>query len=215
MTEPVKINLMKRGTKINLRKQDSSSMDVIKLGLNWGMITHTTKQGGFGFGPFSIGGTTKTRQEEVDLDASCVVFDYDGRVVDVISYRKLRNEWISHSGDDRRGDAVDDGNDNEVITVKLSAAPSNVHQVVFFLNSFSGDDFSTIPHATIRVSDDKTVFAQYDVAHEDRFSGCVSMIMAKVVRENGDFRFVAIGEATRDQRLDETVGTISRKYLTI
>ena len=204
------VNLVK-GQKINLSKQDGSSLSRVSLGMNWGAIV---KKGVMGFGAKTI---------PVDLDASCAVFDNDNKVIDIISFRNLRNSWISHSGDDRSGDEDgDDGQDNETISVDLSKAPSNAAHVVFFLNSFQGQDFADIPYAAIRVYEgasrtisntDPAVIGKYDVATESKYAGHVSMVMGRLYRRNEGWNFQSIGEPTKDRRLEETVETIRRSYL--
>jgi tellurium resistance protein TerZ len=209
-TSPIDLS---KGQKINLSKADGTSLTNVCLGLNWGAIQ---KKGIFG-----MGGST----EAVDLDASCAVFDATGRLIETVSFRNLtaRGGWIKHSGDDRVGDTDgDDGTDNETISVDLSKAPGEAAHVVFFLNSFQGHDFATIPYATIRIYEgaprpiidaDVAVVGKYNVAHDPSFANHVSMVMGRLYKRDGVWKFQTIGQATRDRRLEETVQTIGREYL--
>jgi tellurium resistance protein TerZ len=155
----------------------------------------------------------------VDLDASCAVFDADKKLLDIVYFGKLNSTGIQHSGDDLTGDTDgDDGLDNEVINVNLSQLPANAEQIVFVLNSFSGDDFKTIPFASIRLYEGTpsrvdSIHAVYDIANDPKFAGSVSMILGKLYKHNGNWKFSAIGETTSDKKLEQTIKTAESSYL--
>ena len=140
--------------------------------------------------------------------------------LDVVFFNQLRSRdgAIVHSGDDRTGDIDgDDGLDNEIISVRLDALAPEVDQVVFFLNSFQGQDFATVPFASLRLyegtpSKVKEVFATYDIASDPSYRGFVSMVMGKLYRKDGEWKFHAIGEPTKDGDLAQTINTILTKY---
>ena len=115
------------------------------------------------------------------------------------------------------GDGID-GLDNEVMEINLSQIPDNIKTVVFILNSYQGQDFATIPFASIRLYEGtpsrvNEVVATYNVASDAEFSGFVSMILGKLYRRNGEWKFSAIGEPTRDKKLEQTIETVQQKYL--
>jgi len=201
------INLEK-GQRINLEKSNGSKLQHICVGINWGAIE---KKGLFG-----------KKKEAVDLDGSCALFNEQKQVVDVVYFRNLQSKdrAIRHSGDDLVGDLDgDDGLDNEVITVDFSRLDPSVTSVAFFLNSFQGQDFALIPFASIRIYEgtpDKVqeVFATYNIAGAGSgFAGHVSMVMGVFYKRNGEWKFNAIGEPTRDRDLHQTVDTIQRNYI--
>lgn len=204
------INLQK-GQRINLEKSSGTRLQTFCVGVNWGAIS-TTKRSFFG--------RTREEVEAVDLDASCVLLNSQAQVLDVVFFNKLQSEdgGIRHSGDDRTGDVGgDDGLDNEIISVQLTRLSSEVDQVIFFLNSFEGHDFAAVPFAAIRLYEGtpqkvNEIFATYDIASDPAYRGFVSMVMGKLYRKNGEWKFNAIGDATRDRDLRETVITISQKY---
>jgi tellurium resistance protein TerZ len=112
----------------------------------------------------------------------------------------------------------DDGLDNEVITVDLAKLPQEVDKIAFVLNSFRGHDFKTIPFASIRLyegtpSHVNEIFATYDIANDASFAGSVSMVMGVFYKRNGEWKFNAVGEATRDRDLQGTITTVISKYL--
>jgi tellurium resistance protein TerZ len=202
------INLQK-GQRISLEKTNGTKLQQVCVGINWGAIE---KKGLFGFGSSKVA---------VDLDASCAVYSDTKQLLDVIYFGNLASKdgSIRHSGDDRTGDTGgDDGLDNEVITVDLSGLPSNATYVAFVLNSFQGQDFATIPFASIRIYEGSAtrvneVFATYDIANGVGFAGHVSMVMGVFYKKNGDWKFNAIGEPTKDRKLEQTVQTVTQSYL--
>lgn len=202
------INLQK-GQRINLQKSNGSTLQSVCVGINWGAIE---KKGFLGFG---------STVEAVDLDASCALFDENKRLIDVIYFGNLRSKdgAVRHSGDDLTGDmGGDDGLDNEVITVDFSYLSPQVAHVAFVLNSFRGQDFGAIPFASIRIYEGtptrvNEVFAKYDIAHGPGFAGHVSMVMGVFYKRNGEWKFNAIGEPTRDTKLQDLVSTVAFNYI--
>ncbi len=201
------INLVK-GQKINLKKDNGSTLQNICVGVNWGAIEKKGWLGG-------------VKKEAVDLDASCVLYDNSKNAVDVIYFGSLKSKdgSIKHSGDDLTGDMDgDDGLDNEIITVDFSKLSSNVEHVAFVLNSFRGHDFGTIPFASIRIYEGtptrvNEIFATYNIAKGEGFAGHVSMVMGVFYKRNGEWKFNAIGEPTKDRKLEETIKTVQQNYL--
>lgn len=200
------INLEK-GQRINLKKSNGQSLDTACVGINWGAIEKKTLFG--------------KKKESVDLDASCVLFDSNKNTLEVIYFGNLssKNKSVKHSGDDLTGDIDgDDGLDNEIITVDFSRLDANVEHVAFVLNSYKGQDFATIPFASIRIYDGtptqvNEVYAKYDIANEKSFGGSVSMVMGVFYKRNGEWKFNAIGDPTSDKKLEQTIQTVQQKYL--
>ncbi|MEO5339066.1 MAG: TerD family protein [Magnetococcus sp. MYC-9] len=200
------ISLVK-GQKISLEK-NGAPLQRICVGLNWGAI----ESRGF------FGGVKKTA---VDLDGSCGLFDGQGQLVDVVYYSKLTSNdgAVHHSGDDTTGDvAGDDGLDNEVISLELDRISPTTEKIVFVLNSFQGQDFSSVPFAAIRIyegtpSQVNHVLATYNIAQDPKFKGYVSMIMGRLYRHEGQWKFAAIGEPTPDTKLEQCLQSVQRSYL--
>ncbi|MGU3373427.1 TerD family protein [Chryseobacterium sp. M5A1_1a] len=200
------INLQK-GQRINLKKENGAELSQACVGINWGAIE---KKGLFG-----------TKKEAVDLDGSCILYDSNKNVTEVIYFGNLKskNGSVRHSGDDLTGDVNgDDGLDNEVITVDFSNLEPNVDHVALVLNSYQGQDFGTIPFASIRIYEGtptnvKEVFAKYDIANDASFKGHVAMVMGVFYRRNGEWKFNAIGDPTADRKLEQTIQTVQMNYL--
>lgn len=214
---------LEKGQRINLKKENGSKLTSFCVGCNWGAIVST---GFLGFGK-------QTR--DVDLDLSCLMIDAKGDITDHIYSPLYRIEFLSkygmppgkldsndyalhHSGDDLKGDLDgDDGLDNEIIQVDLTRVNPNVDQIFFFLNNCGKEDFSQIPYASIRMYEGtpkivKSVFASYDVAAEPQYSGMKALIMGKLYRRNGEWKFSAIGDAYPDANICETIRRIVANY---
>ncbi|MFR9591866.1 MAG: TerD family protein [Rikenellaceae bacterium] len=217
------INLQK-GQRIDLTKKSGESLTQFCVGCNWGVIE--VSSGFLGFGKKSI---------EVDLDLSCVMLNSNGELCDHIYSPLYKPEFLAryglpkgkvdsndralhHSGDDRKGDeGGDDGLDNEIITVDLTRVSNNVDQIFFFLNNCGKEDFSQIPYAAIRMYEGtatkvKETFAQYDVAAESQYKGKLAVIMGRLYRKNGEWKFAAIGDAFEDSNLCLTIKRIVTNY---
>ncbi len=215
---------LEKGQKISLKKTNGDSLKEFCVGVNWGAIE--TSGGFFGFGKKKV---------MVDLDLSCVLIDSNRDIVDYIYspyYREdllakynlkkgklvTEDKGLKHSGDDRQGDCNgDDGLDNEIVVVDLTKINSRVKEIYFFLNNVGQEDFSQIPYAKLRMYEGtpsivKEVFASYNVASEAKFSGKKALIMGKLVKTDDKWSFAAIGDATDDLFLGETIQRIRKQY---
>ncbi len=176
------INLQK-GQKISLSKEaGGGTLTKIVMGLGW----DAKKTKGF----FGMG----SKDQEIDLDASCVLFDEKKQPLDAIFFGQLvsKDGSIKHSGDNRTG--AGDG-DDEQIMVDLSRVPENVKSIVFLVNSFTGQNFSQIENAFCRVVNgtNNQELAKYDLSCNGAHT---AMIMAKVYLHNGEWKMHAIGDNT-------------------
>ena len=215
---------LEKGQRINLEKGGGTKLTSFCVGCNWGAIT---KKAFFGL---------STTIVDVDLDLSCLMFDEEGKAVDHIwsplynlSSVKLPkgkldsvDHALHHTGDDLTGDQDgDDGLDNEIITVDLARVSSNVNSIVFFLNIYNNNDyqgdFSGIPYASIRMYEGTAtkvneVFAQYDVATKTDCVGKRALVMGKLYRRNGEWKFAAIGDAFEDRSIALTIARVAKDY---
>jgi tellurium resistance protein TerZ len=177
------VNLQK-GQKISLDKEAGSALSRVVMGLGWDAVK---SKGFFGFG----GG-----KAEIDLDASCVLFDTNDRPLDVVWFRQLksRDGSVNHSGDNRTG--AGDG-DDEQISVALSSVPADVKSIVFTVNSFTGQSFAQVENAYCRL---------INVSVQGNHS---AQIMAKLYRHNGEWKMHAIGENGTGRTFDELLPQIA------
>lgn len=195
------INLTK-GSRISLTKESGVKLTKIAMGLGWDAAKPS---GGFLGRIFGAGDSGS-----IDLDASCICFDENQRVVDTVWFRQLksRDGAIVHSGDNRTGDG--DG-DDETITVDLSRLDPRIKSLVFTVNSFTGQNFNQVENASCRVYDATTgeVFAEYNLSQKGSHTG---LIMLKVYLHNGEWKVHALGE-TLNGRVVRELEDQARQHL--
>ncbi len=198
------INLQK-GQRISLEKEAGRSLSRVVMGLGWGM-KQVQSRGFLGFG-------AGERQMAVDLDASCLLFDASGNLVDTVWFRQLKSRCgsIRHSGDDRSGGG-ESGTENERIAIDLNQVPATVQALIFTVNSFSGEDFTGIPNAFCRLVDETNdgEIARFDLSFEG--GQHTGLIMTKLYRHNNEWKMQAIGEQADGRTFHDLLPAL-RPYL--
>lgn len=178
------INLQK-GQKISLSKEAGGNLDKIVMGLGW-----DAKKGSGGGG--LLGGLFGGGGDAIDLDASCVLFDDNNKLVDTVYFGHLKSKdgSIVHTGDNRTG--AGEGDDEQII-VELDRVPASVKALVFTVNSYTGQTFDSVDNAFCRLVDAKTnaEIARYTLSAQGSHT---AQIMAKVYRHGGEWKMHAIGE---------------------
>lgn len=191
------INLQK-GQKISLDKEAGGSLTKIIMGLGWDVV-QPEKKGIMGF----LGGA---KPVDVDLDASCILFDEQNNSVDAVWFRQLRSKdgSIQHTGDNRTG--AGDGDDEQII-VNLAQVPANIKSLVFTVNSFTGQNFSQIANATVRLVNaaNNSEVARFNLSGLGNYN---AQIMAKVYRHGGEWKLHAIGEIANGRTFNELLPAI-------
>ena len=189
------VNLQK-GQKISLDKEAGGALSRVTMGLGWDVAK---SKGFFGFG----GGSGQA----VDLDASVVMFDESNRVVDTVWFRQLKSKdgSITHTGDNRTG--AGDG-DDEQISVELQRVPANVKSLVFTVNSFTGQNFSTVENAYCRLinAGNNQEVARFNLSVQGSHT---AQIMAKLYRHGGEWKMHAIGENGSGRTFDDLMPLIT------
>ncbi|MEU9169549.1 TerD family protein [Streptomyces sp. NPDC048420] len=172
------VNLSK-GQAVSLQKAGGGTLKAVRMGLGW---QSAPRRGLFG-----------RRSREIDLDASAVLFA-DTEIIDVVWFRHLvsNDGSVQHSGDNQVGGAGQ-GGDDESILVDLERIPTHVNQIVFTVNSFTGQTFTEVANAFCRLVDENTgqELARYTLTGGGT---ATAQIMAKVSRQSGGWSMQAIGE---------------------
>lgn len=185
-----------KGQKISMVKSNGGTLTRVRMGLGWDAVK---KRGLFG-----------SRAQEIDLDASCMIYDGAGRLLDAVWWKQLksRDGAIVHTGDNRTG--AGDG-DDESILVDLQALNGQVATLVFVVNSFTGQDFSQIENATCRLVDgmNEAEIARYVLTGSGTHN---SQVMAKVTRDGAGWSMTAIG-AVANGRTFQDLEPAVRQYL--
>lgn len=199
------VNLQK-GQKVNLKKSDGQALSRIRIGLGWDPVKQEKKGGLFG----SIFGGSAP---DIDCDASVIVCK-GGRLSgkgDVVYFGNLKHSSgaIVHTGDNLTGDGE---GDDEQILVDLTAVPQDYDKLVFVVNIYDCEsrkqDFGMIANAFIRICDERTgeEFCRYNLS--ESYAGMTAMIFGEIYRHNGEWKFNAIGQGTKDKGLNE----LARRY---
>lgn len=188
------VNLSK-GQKISLEKEAGGKLTAVVMGLGW----DAKKPGGL-LGMFMSA-------PEIDLDASCILFDSQGQAVDAVWFRQLASKdgSIRHTGDNRTG--AGEGDDEQII-VNLDKIPVSVKTLVFTVNSFTGQSFDQIDNAFCRMFDQRSnkEIARYNLSCGGTHT---AMIMAKVYRHNDEWKMHAIGENASGRTFQELLPKIN------
>ena len=184
---------LRKGQKIDLRKPDGGTLHKVMVGLGWDEMEQKRRL----FGP---------KPQPIDCDASAFLCT-DGKVkttADVVYFGNLKHVTgaVTHMGDNRTGEG--DGDDEQIL-VDLDAMPKNFNKVVVVVNIYSAVErrqhFGMIENAFVRVFDVETnkEICKYDLS--ENYTGKTAMICGELVKEDGVWKFNAIGEATNDPNI--------------
>jgi stress response protein SCP2 len=165
-----KVSLAKRQT-VSLVKTGAPALRRVAMGLGW---------------------DPARRGRDIDLDASVIVVNAQGRKVDAVWFmaKSAFGGAIEHSGDNLTG--AGEG-DDETITVDLGRLPAEAHALVFTVNSFRGQKFTDVRNAYCRLLDLESgaELVRYDLTESERRTG---VIMSVLVRSGAAWDMTAIGE---------------------
>lgn len=169
---------MTKGQKVSLTKNTGGTLTNVRMGLGWDAMK---KKGLFG----------GLRNQSIDLDASALLFDAQGNLVDQVWWKQLQSKdgTVMHTGDNVTG--AGDG-DDESIRVDLSRVHATVASIVFVVNSFTGQDFTQIENAYCRLIDEsnEAEIARYTLSGSGQHS---AQIMARVARDGQGWSMTAMG----------------------
>ncbi|RBY86720.1 TerD family protein [Blastococcus sp. TBT05-19] len=187
---------LSKGQTVSLEKRGGGTLTRVRMGLGWDAIK---KKGMFG----------KLKDQSVDLDASALLFDAGGRLVDQAWFQQLRSKdgSVQHTGDNRTG--AGEG-DDESIVVDLQSVPSSITQIVFVVNSFTGENFSQIENAFCRLVDttaNDTELARYELTGSGTHN---SQVMAKVSRAGSGWSMTAIGAIANGRTFQDLMPAVSQ-----
>jgi tellurium resistance protein TerZ len=183
-----------KGQKISLEKEAGTKLTRVVMGLGWDPIK---KKGLFG----------GIKEIEVDLDASCVMFDESGALVDTVWFRQLvsKDGSVTHTGDNRTG--AGEGDDEQIL-VDLHKIPPTVKTLVFVVNSFTGQNFTQIDNATCRIVDSASgkEIAKYNLTCQGAHT---AQVMAKIYRHNNEWKLHALGENASGRTFQDLMPAIT------
>jgi tellurium resistance protein TerZ len=190
------VNLTK-GQSVRLEKSGGGNLTKVFMGVGWDVKKAS------GFGRLFGGGS-----DEIDLDASCLLFSAGGEALDAIWFQQLQSKdgSIVHTGDNRTG--AGDGDDEQII-IDLSRVPGNIKTLVFVVSSFTGETFDKIENAFCRLVDATTnaEMARFDLSGAGPHTG---QIMGKLTRAGeNEWSMTAIGQKTTGRTFHDMMPAIT------
>jgi stress response protein SCP2 len=124
---------LEKGQTLSLEKPGQTKLARVFMGLGWDPVDSCV-------------------DDDIDLDASVIVFDNEGDHIESVSFFNLTSSdgAIVHEGDNLTGEG--DG-DDEVIQVDLSRIDRRVTHLVFTVTSYQGHTFDVVTNAFARLID--------------------------------------------------------------
>lgn len=181
---------LSKGQTVSLAKASSSTLTKVTMGLGWDAM----KVRGF------FGGL---KEQDIDLDASCLLFDSSGELIDQVWFRQLvsADGAITHTGDNRTG--AGDGDDESIIVSLPAVTPAAAH-LVFVVSSYTGETFSQIENAFCRLVDNTTgaELARFDLSGAGNHT---AQIMARLSRSGADWEMTAIGSTANGRTIRDLI----------
>lgn len=198
------VNLQK-GQKVNLSKENAG-LSTILVGLGWDEAPRQAS-GGF-LGLFA------SQPKPIDCDASAIMLR-GGHLVDnndIVYFGNLthRTGTVRHMGDNLTG--AGDGDDEQIL-IELSRVPADYDRIVIVVNIYEAfqraQHFGMIQNAFIRLVDSRgnREICRYNLT--ESYPDMTAMIFGEVYRRNGEWKFSAVGQGTRDPG----IGELSRRFV--
>ncbi|MBA2389539.1 MAG: TerD family protein [Geodermatophilaceae bacterium] len=181
---------LSKGQRVSLSKRGGGTLSRVRMGLGWDAVQ---KKGLFG----------KMKSQDIDLDASVLLFDRNNQLVDAVWFGQLRSAdgSVVHTGDNLTG--AGEGDDESII-VDLAVLPAHVTALLFTVNSFTGQNFSQIENAFCRLVDEtnQDELARFDLSGSGAHN---AQLMAKVSRDGSGWSMTAIGATTSGRTVQDLV----------
>ena len=187
---------LSKGQTVSLEK--NSGLSKVFMGCGWDPAEKPKKQG-FLSGLFGGGGS-----DDIDLDASVIVFDEGKNKIDLVWFQQLKSSdgSIQHSGDNLTGEG--DG-DDEMIYVDLNALNPKAKYLVFTVNSFRGQSFNEVDNAFARLVDqsNNSEVCRYTLTEKGQHTG---VVMASMEKTAAGWQLTAHGTPTNGRTAEDLTG---------
>ena len=198
---------LQKGQKVSLSKEGKEGLNRVIVGLGW---DEAQPQRGGGL----FGGLFSAPTQSIDCDASALLLQ-NGKLTDkgdIVYFGNLRHRSgaVQHMGDNLTGAGA---GDDEQIVIELDRVPAEYDRIVMVVNIYQAmarkQHFGMIRNAFIRIVDARNnqELCRYNLS--DNYDDMTAMIFGEVYRNNGEWKFNAIGQATKDPGL----GELSRRYI--
>jgi stress response protein SCP2 len=191
---------LQKGQKVNLSKE-RAGLSTVMVGLGWDEVER--KRGLFA-----------PRPQPIDCDASAILLK-NGKLAgkqDLVYFGNLSHKsgTVQHMGDNLTG--AGEGDDEQII-VDLAKMPAEYDRVVIVVNIYEAykrnQHFGLIKNAFIRLVDAKNnqEICKYNLSED--YSNMTAMIFGEIYRHDGEWKFNAIGQGTKDAGL----GELANRYI--
>lgn len=198
---------LQKGQKVSLSKEGKEGLNRVIVGLGW---DEAQPQRGGGL----FGGLFSAPTQSIDCDASALLLQ-NGKLTDkgdIVYFGNLRHRSgaVQHMGDNLTGAGA---GDDEQIVIELDRVPAEYDRIVMVVNIYQAmarkQHFGMIRNAFIRIVDARNnqELCRYNLS--ENYDDMTAMIFGEVYRHNGEWKFTAIGQATKDPGL----GELSRRYI--
>ena len=180
---------LKKGQKVSLTKESAGLSNVL-VGLGWDAVE--SKKG-------FLASLFGTQAADIDCDATAILLK-DGKFCD-------KNDVVYFGNLEHKSGTVRHMGDDEQILIDLSKVPAEYDRIVIVVNIYDcikrKQEFGMIKNAFIRIVDGKTnrEMCKYDLSED--YSGMTAMIFGEIYRHNGEWKFNAIGQGTKDTSISE------------
>ena len=124
--------------------------------------------------------------DKIDLDATVVMLDDLGQIVDAVYYNKLVSDCggLVHSGDNR--DGAQDGFD-ELIKINLAMVNFKVNYLALIINSYNGEGLDKVETATCSIMSNGAKIHQSMIGGRSDSNASMAGI---IYRRNGVWSFM-------------------------
>lgn len=195
---------LKKGQKVDLRKDDGSSFRHLVVGLGWDEVNAAGRR--------LIG----SNAPDVDCDASALVCTngYLSDFTDVVYFSNLNHKSgaLRHMGDNLTG--AGEGDDEQIL-VDLDVLPPQYDRIIFVVNiyqaAFRHQDFGMVENAYIRIVDADTGNEIFRYNLTEDYPGLTAMVFGELYKRNGAWRFNAIGQGTTDDKISDLAQRFTSK----
>ncbi len=191
---------LQKGQKVSLSKDNAGLTGVI-VGLGWDEVKQ--KRGLF-----------SSKSKPVDCDASAILLK-NGKLADkqdIVFFGNLRHYTgaVQHQGDNLTG--AGEGDDEQII-INLAGVPADYDRIVIVVNIYKAAErnqhFGMIQNAFIRLVDARNNNEMYRYNLTENYSGMTAMIFGEVYRHNGEWKFNAMGQGTKDTGIN----ALAKRYV--
>ncbi|WP_227429633.1 TerD family protein [Psychrobacter sp. I-STPA6b] len=137
----------------------------------------------------------KNKQQSMDIDISCLLFDANCTLVDQVWFKQLRDQSqaIRHHGDSLNGKdrgslaEIDHNVDLEQIELRLSKLPEEVQYLTLIVSSYYGQPLTQLEYGAVRIEDDEgNIIDLQDLNALP--ANCNALWLACLSRELGEWR---------------------------